>query len=180
MGAKFAEEGNKNICEEGFAASGELQDFSAVRDGGDGRGLGRVERDSRILQPEEVDEREADLKIILPGESECGGNVGKKRLMGAARNPGGGTVDAAVADAEEKPANDGGSAIADAGEIGGYSRVSVGSAHAEVTAEIVTVGAPGVIHAEGKRGSESLRHCVQKIIERGLGRERRKGRWGAR
>src|SRR2546425_3814938 len=110
MRAKFAEERNENCLEESFASTGELE-CGASRE----CWIGSV----RSLQPQKIEERKTNLQTGPRGEVESCSHVREEKFVGCHRNSVF-VADAAAAVAQKKPANEGNSGGADAGEVGGH------------------------------------------------------------
>src|SRR5438445_6618774 len=142
MRAKFAEERNENLLEESFASTGELQ-CGASRE----CWVGSV----RSLQPQKIEKRKTNLQTGPRGEVESGSDVREQKFVGSRGN----SVyeaDAAAAVTQKKPANEGNSGGADAGEVGGHDVTCMQRRQAGITpggtAEVAAVVEPGVIHCE--------------------------------
>src|SRR5207247_6153868 len=70
------------------------------------------------LQPQKIEKRETNLQTGPRGQVESGRDVREKKFVGSRGNSGF-VADAAAAVTQKKPANEGNSGGADAGEVGG-------------------------------------------------------------
>src|SRR5882724_1004471 len=145
MRAKFAEERNENSLKKSFASTGELQ-CRASRE----CGIASV----RSLQPQKIEKRKTNLQSGPRGEVESGSDVREKKFVGS-RGISVFVADAAAAVTQKKPAHDGNSGGADAGEVGGNDIPRMRRRQAGITprgtSEVATVVEPGIIHCEKER-----------------------------
>lgn len=152
VGAKFAEEGDEDVLEEGGAAGSGVKDVF----GGMGRPSAIV-----FLEPEEVEEGEAETQSARRSDLKGGGDVGEEKVVGAKRDVAVGEK-AAAAVGEEEPANDGGAGGLDGGEFPIEEGEPIGEADAGVAGSIATevtaIVEPGKIDAEMKRGVGRRQH----------------------
>src|SRR6266581_3146288 len=159
MRAKFAEQWKEDFLEESFASTGELQ-CGASRE--------CWTRSVRSLQPQKIEKRKTNLQTGPRGKVESGSDVREEKVVGSRGNSVF-VADAAAAVAQKKPANDGDSGGADAGEVGGNNVTRMRRRQAGITPrgtpEVATVVEPGVIHCEKERGGSHDFGGAQSVLE---------------
>jgi hypothetical protein len=152
MRTKFAKQWNQDALEKSFSAAGELQCPAARKNPTRGSGLRRF---GGSFEPDKIEKRKTDAQPRLRREVEGGGNVRKKKIVGANRNFIF-VADATAAVAKKEPANDGSSRGADDREIGGDGFSGLLESDTGVapggTSEVRAVGEPRVVNSEEEVG----------------------------